>query len=96
MHVMRILHWLFAVPCKECEDGVAEFGCLLSGDSCIDCIFTKAVEGMVLEVCCGCIVLQVLKVMDNMCTSLELWSSTGKNMVWSTLIILKGNIWFEE
>ena len=96
MCMMRILHQLFSVLWEEHKDGAAEFGCLLSSDSCLDCIFTKAVEGMVLQVCCGCLVLQVLKVMDNVCMSLALQSSTGKNMAWLTLIILQGKVWFEE
>ena len=36
--------------CDECEDGAIEFGSLLAGNSCVDCIFAKAAEGVVLEV----------------------------------------------
>ena len=49
-----------------------------------------------LEVGGQCLVLQVLKAMDNTYTSLALQSCTGKNVAQLTLIILKGNVWFEE
>ena len=82
--------------CEECEDGAIEFGSLLAGNSCVDCIFAKAAEGVVLEVGDGCFVLQLLKGMDNTSVCLALWGSTGKNM--ARLIFMKpeGNIRFEE
>jgi hypothetical protein len=50
MDTMRIFYRLFAFACKECEDGATEFGSLLASNSCVDCIFIEAVEGMMLEV----------------------------------------------
>ena len=47
-HLTRIFHWLFAFVCKECKDRAAELGSLLACNSHVDCIFTKAVEDMVL------------------------------------------------
>ena len=48
--MMRVFYCLFAFVCEECEDGAIEFGSLLAGNSCVDCIFAKAAEGVVLEV----------------------------------------------
>jgi hypothetical protein len=56
MDMMRIFHRLFAFACEESEDGATELG-LLASNSCIDRIFTKAAEGVVLEIGCGCFVL---------------------------------------
>jgi hypothetical protein len=47
---VRIFHWLFAFACEECEDRAGELGSLLACDTCIDCIFAEAAEGVVLEV----------------------------------------------
>jgi hypothetical protein len=55
--MMQIFYQLFAFVSKECEDGAVKLGGLLASDSCIDCIFAKAVEGMVLEVSHGCFAL---------------------------------------
>jgi hypothetical protein len=93
---MRIFYQLFAFASKECEDGAVKLGGLLAGDSCVDRIFAEAAEGMVLEVGRGCFVLRVLKATDNACARLALRSSTGKGMAWSTFVILKGNVGFEE
>ena len=46
----QIFYWLLAFTCKECKDGATEFGGLLDSNSCVDHIFAKAVEGMMLEV----------------------------------------------
>jgi hypothetical protein len=50
MNTMRIFHQLFAFACEKCEDGAAELGGLLASNSCVDCIFTKATEGVVLKI----------------------------------------------
>jgi len=55
-HLTRIFHWLFAFACEECEDGAAELGGLLASNSCVDCIFTEAAEGVVLEIGRGCFI----------------------------------------
>jgi hypothetical protein len=56
MDTMRIFHGLFALVCEECEDGAAELGGSLASNSCVDRIFTKAAEGVLLEICRGCFI----------------------------------------
>ena len=56
MDAMRIFHRLLAFACEEGEDRAAELGGSLTSNSCIDRIFTEAVEGVVLEICCGCFI----------------------------------------
>ena len=94
--MVQISHWLFAFAHKECKDQTAELGSLFACDSCIDCIFAEAAEGVVLEVSSGGFVFGVLKAVDNACTRLALQSSALKGMAWSAFMILKGNIRFEK
>jgi len=77
MDMMRVFYQLFAFACEECEDGAIEFGSLLAGNSCVDCIFTEAAEGVVFEVSCRRFVLRVLKAADNTSAHLALQGSTG-------------------
>jgi hypothetical protein len=55
MDTMRISHQLFALACEESKDGaVALSGFkLLAVNSCVDCIFAKAAESVLLEVGSG-------------------------------------------
>ena len=50
MDTMRTFHRSFAFACKKCEDGAAELGGLLASNSCVDRVFTKAAEGVMLEI----------------------------------------------
>jgi len=96
VNTMQMLNWLFAFTCKEGKNGTTGIVGLLARDSGIDSVLTKALKGMMFEVSCRGSVLQILKMPNTTYTQLALLSGTGEKLTWSAIVVLEGDLGFEE
>jgi hypothetical protein len=93
---MRVLDWLFPFTRKEGKNRATAIVSLLASDSGIDSVLAKATNRVMLEVSRRRFVLRVLKTPHATCTQLAFLSGTGKEVTRSAVMVLEGNLGFEE
>lgn len=91
-----MLNWLFTFASKQGENRTIACGRLLASDSGIDCVFTEAADGVMLEVGSRRFVLRILEATHATRTYFAFGGSASEKVAGSILVDLEGDIRFEK
>ena len=96
VNAMGIFNRLLALTCEDSEDGARRRTDLGALENFVHGIFTKALHGMMLEICCGRFVLRVLETAHPLERAEALACGTLEKVTQSIFVVLDEDVRLEE